>query len=305
MKVEFVCGRPNRPEFGEMFGGWLTESAGRAILVDAGVGSGAADLVRRLKDRLGEKPLDYVLLTHIHMDHAGGLSEIFRAWPGARVVVHEKGRPHLVEPERLWEGTRKVMGELADMYGRPTPLDPARLIPHRQADLQGLTIVETPGHAAHHLSFRLEDTWFAGEAGGCPYLWAGRCYNRPATPPRYYPAVMLASIDLLLAEPDGPAYFAHTHERMALREVLTAYKKQLNFWDGLLRRPSAARRPGESPADQLNRLTDRLFREDPLLDPLNALPPAELWREKYFVRNSVEGFLGYYAEEAAGAGPHG
>ena len=301
MEADFICGRPNRPEFGEMFGGWLAESRGRTFMVDTGVGGGAAELVRGLKAKLGGRPLDYVLLTH--MDHAGGLGEIFRAWPEARAVVHLKGRPHLAEPERLWAGTRQVMGELAEMYGRPEPLDPARLIPHTQADLPGLLIVETPGHAAHHLSYRLEGTWFIGEAGGCPYFLDGRLHNRPATPPRYYPAVMLTSLERLLAEPDGPAYCAHTHERLPLRAVLTSCREQLLFWDDFLRRPQAAPRPDESRAEHLTRLTDQLFQADPRLAPLQTLPPTDQWREKYFLRNSVEGFLVYYEEEAAGSGP--
>ena len=260
-------------------------------MVDCGVGGGAEDLVRRLKARLGERDLDYVLLTHIHLDHAGSLGEIFRAWPRARAVAHEKGLRHLAEPERLWAGTREVMGDLAVMYGRPEPLDPGRLISHREADLPGLRLWETPGHAAHHLSFRLEEVWFPGEVCGCPHLWEGRLYNRPATPSRFSLKLALASLDRLLAEPDGLACFPHFIAGLPFKEALILGRRQLNFWSEFLRRPEAAPRPGESRTERLDRLADQLWLADPLLAPLRGLPSAEIGRERFFLRNNINGLL--------------
>ena len=305
LPVEYIPGQPDRPGFEDFFGGWLTECRGLILVVDCGVGSGAGDMVRRLKARLGERDLDYVLLTHIHLDHAGALGEIFQAWPRARAVVHEKGRRHLAEPGRLWAGTREVMGELADMYGRPTPVDPGCLIGHREAGLPGLRLWETPGHAAHHLSFRLEDTWFPGEVGGVPYLWEGRLHNRPATPSRFSLALARASLDLIQAEPDGPACFPHFNRQLPLGEVLSSCRRQLDFWSGLLTRPEAGPRPGESRAERLDRLADQLWNEDPELAPLRALPPVEIRRERFFLRNNVAGLLENFepenaAEEAGG-----
>jgi glyoxylase-like metal-dependent hydrolase (beta-lactamase superfamily II) len=307
LPVEYIPGQPGRPGFDWFFGGWLAECRGQAVLVDCGVGGGAEDLARRLKARLGERDLDYVLLTHIHLDHAGALGEIFRAWPRARAVVHEKGLRHLADPERLWAGTREVMGELADMYGRPEPVDPGRLISHREADLPGLRIWETPGHAAHHLAFRLEETWFPGEAGGCPHVWEGRGHNRPATPSRFNLPLALASIERLLAEPDGPACFPHLAGQRPLREILLLGRRQLAFWIERLSGPDAARRPGESPSERLDRLAERLWREDPELAPLHPLPPAELRRERFFLRNNLAGLLECLetAENAAEGGAGG
>ena len=291
LPVEYIPSQPGRPGFDDFFGGWLTECQGLTVLVDCGVGGGAADMLRRLRARLGERDLDYVLLTHIHLDHAGTLGEIFQAWPRALAVVHEKGRRHLAEPERLWAGTREVMGELADMYGQPSPLDPGRLIGHREAYLPGLVIWETPGHAAHHLSFRLEETWFPGEVAGCPYLWEGRLYSRPTTPSRFDLTQAISSLDLLLAEPDGPAYFPHFTSQLPFREALILGRRQLHFWADILGRPEAAIRPGEGRAERLGRLADQLWRQDPNLSPLGSLPPAEIWRERFFLANNIAGFL--------------
>lgn len=300
MKVEFLPGIPNRPEFGEMFGGWFTEYDGQTFMVDCGVGTGAESLAARLAERLGGRGLDYVLMTHIHMDHAGGLGEITKRWPGVKIVVHELGIKHLIRPERLWESTQKVMGELAALYGRPTPISPAALIPHNEANLPYLRIFETPGHAAHHLSFRLGEAMFVGEAGGCPYLLNGRLYNRPATPPRYFPAETFASIDILMGEKDREAYFAHTHGPVPYRECFEICKKQLIFWEDFLKSPAGAVKEGESRMQYLTRMTGDLFNADPSLGPLASLPPVDLWRETYFMRNSVEGFV-RYLEEAGNA----
>ncbi|MDR2725946.1 MAG: hypothetical protein LBC90_07825, partial [Candidatus Adiutrix sp.] len=217
--------------------------------------------------------------------------EIFRAWPRARAVAHEKGLCHLADPERLWAGTREVMGELADMYGRPEPLDPDRLISHREVDLPGLRLWETPGHASHHLSFRLEEVWFPGEIAGCPHLWEGRLYNRPATPSRFSLKLALASLDRLGSEPDGPACFPHFIKELPFKEALLLGRRQLEFWSEFLKQPEAARQPGESLAERLDRLADSLWLADPLLAPLRDLPPAEIGRERFFLRNNINGLL--------------
>ncbi|MDR1045136.1 MAG: MBL fold metallo-hydrolase [Candidatus Adiutrix sp.] len=300
-KIEFVCSDPGRPEFRRIFGGWLTEHGGRAFLVDCGVGGGAGALVAEVKEHLGGRPLNYVLLTHIHLDHAGGLGEIVKAWPEVKVLAHDKGLRYLVSPGRLWASTREVMGELAEMYGEPAPMDPARLIPHSQADLAGLKIIETPGHASHHLSFRLGETMFVGEAAGCPLLIDGRIYNRPATPPRHYPEAMSASVARLLEEPDGPAYFGHIDYPIAFHDCLRAYQRQLKFWNDLTSGPEAALRPGESAGQRLDRLLDIIIGHDPDSIPFEKLSPLENWRERYFARNALEGLLDYYENSAPAA----
>lgn len=297
--IEFIYGDTSLPEFEDMFGGWLTEHDGRTFLVDCGVATGGASMAARLKERLGGRPLDYVLLTHIHMDHAGGLEDILKAWPEIKILAHAKGVPHLISPSRLWAGTKEVMGErVAAMYGRPVPIDPARLIPHTEADLPGLKIIETPGHAPHHLSFRLGQTMFVGEAGGCPEIWGGRIYVSPASPPKFFPEVTRASVDLLLEEADGPAYFGHTHYPMPLHETLHIRNRQLARWEELLRRPESARRPDETRQGHLDRLIDLILAEDHDHMPPAGLSPDALERHRYFTGNNLEGFLGYLEYEA-------
>jgi glyoxylase-like metal-dependent hydrolase (beta-lactamase superfamily II) len=282
-----------------MFGGFLVAYNGQNLLIDCGTVTGADNLVARLKDLLGERPLDLVLLTHAHLDHAGGLSAIFGAWPEVKAVAHNKAISHLVNPTKLWQGTQKVMGELAAMYGRPEGVNPERLISHETFTQPGFKVLETPGHAPHHLSYGLGETMFCGEAVGCPYYWGSRFYSRPATPPRFYPDPTFASLEKLLKESPRAAYFAHTHEKGPLIEAILAYRRQLKLWDEILRSAFHGRSPSSDSEVLLTQLTDRLFQLDPELSPLLALDEETLKVEKYFMRNSAAGFLGYYAEKEA------
>lgn len=300
-KVEFIHGTPSLQEFEDMFGGWLTELDGKTFLIDCGVGSGGPSMVANLKARLGDRPLDYILLTHIHLDHAGRLGELVKAWPGVKIVTHGKGLPHLISPARLWASTNQVMGErVGAMYGQPVPMEPGRLIPHTEANILGLKIIETPGHAPHHLCFRLGQTLFAGESCGCPEVVGGRLYLSPATPPKFFMPEALNSVELLSQEPDGPAYFGHTHYPVPLYECLKMRKRQLAVWADFINSSEADPLAGESRSDYLARLTDEICKRDPDYAPQDNLSEANRWRHRYFTGNDLEGFLRAYRPELNG-----
>jgi glyoxylase-like metal-dependent hydrolase (beta-lactamase superfamily II) len=297
LKVEFVPGLTKRPEFGEMFGGFLAEYRDMRLLVDCGTASGGQDLTERLKERLQGRKLDLVLLTHAHLDHSGGLGAVFEAWPKVRAVVHAQAVQHLANPIKLWSSTRQVMGELAEVYGEPQEVDPARLISHKALGFEKLKILETPGHAAHHLSYVLADTLFAGEAAGCPFWRDSRFLSRPATPPRFFPEPALNSMKLLAGLNIEEGYFAHTHEKGPVAEAVRAYSEQLDFWSKIIRSRFENRNPHTPTEEIFSELTDLLFEQDPNLQPLKSLDPVSLKTEKYFMQNSVAGIWGYYEEE--------
>ncbi|MFP3929002.1 MAG: MBL fold metallo-hydrolase, partial [Desulfobacteraceae bacterium] len=94
--------------FKGFFGAWLLKKA-PGFLVDAGPARAAEHLISSLR-RLGLERLDYLLLTHIHLDHAGGVKRVLEEYPEARVICHRSALPHLVEPARLWAGSLKVLG---------------------------------------------------------------------------------------------------------------------------------------------------------------------------------------------------
>lgn len=291
---------------------WLEQRPGLTFIVDPGPRSTAQQLVAQLRAR-GVTRLDWILLTHIHLDHAGGTAEVAAAFPEARIVCHENGRGHLVEPERLWDGSRAVLGAAAEVYGEPSPVPAERFA--ARAELtggsfvrSGITIIPTPGHAPHHLCFRHDGTLFVGEAAGTfAALPDGGRYLRPATPPRFYPAVAFDSLDRLLALAPSPARLAFAHHGLAkgrTRELLNDARHQLERWLAVLRHE---RRPGEalgdrSPGTLLARVQARLLAEDPHYARWAQLSEDIRERELAFTRQSLTGMLGFLdGDEEGGA----
>jgi glyoxylase-like metal-dependent hydrolase (beta-lactamase superfamily II) len=188
---------PGVVEIDTLLGGWQRVTAGyliegpRPVLVETGSQSSIEVLLAALAELgIGERDLAGVVVTHIHLDHAGGVGDVARAFPEAKVYVHEKGARHLVDPSRLVRSAAMVYGPLLDsLFGRldPTPSERVHVLGHHEEiDLGGgrsLRAVDSPGHAKHHLG--LVDSGsgllFAGDAVGVRLPDGG--VLRPATPP--------------------------------------------------------------------------------------------------------------------------
>jgi glyoxylase-like metal-dependent hydrolase (beta-lactamase superfamily II) len=188
---------PGVLEIDTLLGGWERVTAGYLIegatpvLIETGSQSSVPVLLAAL-DLIGVGPeeLAGVAITHIHLDHAGGVGDVARAFPSATVYVHEKGARHLADPTRLINSASRVYGPLLDsLYGRMAPTDAARL--HVLADGEEIAVganrslvaVDSPGHAKHHVGFHDSATGvlFAGDAVGVKLPDGG--ILRPATPP--------------------------------------------------------------------------------------------------------------------------
>jgi glyoxylase-like metal-dependent hydrolase (beta-lactamase superfamily II) len=180
-----------------LLGGWERMTAGyliegpEPVLIETGSQSSVPALLQALKDHgLSPDDLAGVAVTHIHLDHAGGVGDVAKAFPQATVYVHEKGARHLVDPSRLIDSAARVYGPLLDdLYGRlePTPKDRLQVL--RDGDQvsvgpnRSLVTVDSPGHAKHHLALHDSESGilFAGDAVGVRLPDAG--ILRPATPP--------------------------------------------------------------------------------------------------------------------------
>jgi glyoxylase-like metal-dependent hydrolase (beta-lactamase superfamily II) len=284
--------------FDDFIGAWFVAGP-PAFLVDVGPGSTAGQLLQAL-DGLGVTCLDYILLTHIHLDHAGAIGRISERFPRARVVCHENAMAHLVNPDRLAAGARKVLGRVADGYGPIDPVPPERLIAAQGFAAEGITALATPGHAPHHVSYLTAGALFAGEACGVWYRFAaGEEYLRPATPPRFFLDTALQSVDDLIA--CAPSRMAVGH--LGLIDdglgLLRRHRAQLLFWGKWL--TAHARTPAEG--DVLERAREGLLREDPRLAAFGRFPRPAQAREKYFLGNSISGFLGWVGAEPKGRLP--
>lgn len=188
---------PGVMEIDTLLGGWEQVTAGYLIegpapvLVETGSQSSVPALLAGLAE-LGVAAGDLagVAVTHIHLDHAGGVGDVARAFPRATVYVHERGARHLVDPTRLVDSAARVYGPLLDsLYGRldPTPAERIHVLADgEEVDVGGgrvLTTVDSPGHAKHHLALHDSDSGllFAGDAVGVRLPDAG--VLRPSTPP--------------------------------------------------------------------------------------------------------------------------
>jgi glyoxylase-like metal-dependent hydrolase (beta-lactamase superfamily II) len=161
------------------------------VLVETGSQTSVPHLLAALADLgIDAGGLAGVAVTHIHLDHAGGVGDVAAAFPGATVYVHERGARHLVDPTRLVDSAAMVYGDLLDsLYGRLTPTAAERVRVLADGDEvvvsanRTLTTVDSPGHAKHHLALHDSDSGllFAGDAVGVRLPDVG--VLRPATPP--------------------------------------------------------------------------------------------------------------------------
>ena len=280
------------PGFKPFFGCWVWPGE-TTVLVDTGPAATRDRLLKSL-DKLGLSRVDYILLTHIHIDHSGGVMPILERHPEAKVVCHGRGLKFLVDPTRLWEGSLKVLGRLAETYGPPPPLPEDRLIAHTDIHEPGLVIVETPGHAVHHLSFSWRGRLFAGEAGGNLFRINGREYLRPATPPRFFLEEASASVDRLLELPDQPIHYAHFDRADSSHEMLGRFKNQLWRWKDVLARVRTEGIEAGAGQDKIEKNSvEALLAQDPELAAFEAMDSDTQDRERNFIRNSVRGYLEY------------
>jgi glyoxylase-like metal-dependent hydrolase (beta-lactamase superfamily II) len=286
MEPELIAIQQDRPGFDRFIGSWLCPFD-KTIVVDVGPSRSLPRLIDSLAAR-GVHRVDYVLLTHIHMDHAGGLAEFLDHFPMARAVCHSKAISHLVDPSKLWLGSQKTLGDLAEVYGPIKPVKRNRLIPHTEAQAEGIDLIETPGHAVHHLSFIVRGNLFAGEAGGIYVTGEGWEYLRPATPPVFFLKQFVGSIDRLLTVRDLTMCYAHFGRAESSHRMLERERAQLLLWEQIIREEMAR-------SDHLlpGRCMTRLLTEDPELSAFEAMSPADQAREKFFMGNSIKGYLGF------------
>lgn len=209
-----------RPEFDASY---LIVEAGRAAFVDTGINDSVPRLLGAVA-ALGLEPdaVDWVIATHVHLDHAGGVGRLMRRLPNARLVVHPQGAPHLIDPARLLQGARAVYGdaEVARTYGDVIGVPPERVLRSADGqtiDLAGrrLELLDTPGHARHHHCVWDERSrgFFTGDTFGLSYREfdtdRGVWIMPTTTPVQFDPDAMRRSIDRMLGY--GPDYLYLTH----------------------------------------------------------------------------------------------
>lgn len=209
-----------RPHFDAAY---LVVENGRGAFIDCGTHYAVPRMLEALGNaELSPADVDWLILTHVHLDHAGGAGELIAQLPSAKLVVHPRGARHMIDPSQLWAGASAVYGEsvMEETYGRLRPIRAERVIEAPDGhvvDLAGrlLRCLETPGHARHHLTVYDEraNVCFTGDVFGLSYRefdTANGPFILPTTSPvQFDPQALHASIDRLVALKPAAMYLTH------------------------------------------------------------------------------------------------
>jgi glyoxylase-like metal-dependent hydrolase (beta-lactamase superfamily II) len=202
---------------------WLLVHEGRAAFIDTGTHFALPRLLGAL-EALGvaREAVDWVIPTHVHLDHAGGAGSLMAALPNATMLVHPRGERHMVDPSALWAGATAVYGEaeMARSYGQVTPVPAHRVRASSDGQVldwagRGLVLIDTPGHARHHHCVwdPLTQGWFTGDTFGLSYrefdTAAGAWIVPTSTPVQFEPDLLRASIERLLERAPRCMYLTH------------------------------------------------------------------------------------------------
>jgi glyoxylase-like metal-dependent hydrolase (beta-lactamase superfamily II) len=253
----------------------IVERAGRAAFVDTGTAPGVPRLLAALQTLgITREAVDYVFLTHVHLDHAGGAGALMQSLPNAQAIVHPRGAPHLIDPAKLVAGSVAVYGEVQyrRLYGELTPIPANRVIVTNDEQRIALAdrvfeFVHTPGHAMHHHSIVDRETAsiFTGDTFGLSYrefdTARGALVVPTTTPTQFDPDQLIGSIVRLLSYKPKALYFTHysrVTEPERLAEQLTA---QIRDFVEIARRHASSTDRSTLIYDDMRTLWFRLVRE--------------------------------------------
>jgi len=275
------------PGFSFFISSWIIKEGDRGIIIDPGPSATIPTLRNALRET-GIKGIDYILLTHIHLDHAGGCGDILKDNPDSVFFCHPQAVDHLVDPINLWNGSLKVLGSVARTYGQPSPINEGRICSEGDILWKNniITSLETPGHASHHLCFFFKNLVFAGEVAGISLPSGDKPYIRPATPSPFRPDIALHSISLVIQR--RPQLICYGHYGL-LRDAVTMLRmgeEQIRLWLTIIK---------DRKIKGLNLNEDDIFEEicakDTHVSTFHQLNPDIQKREAYFTKNSIKGMV--------------
>jgi glyoxylase-like metal-dependent hydrolase (beta-lactamase superfamily II) len=198
------------------YGSVYVLDAERPALVDTGIGTNYERILAAVES-VGLEPEDVevIAVTHVHLDHAGGAGKLLDACPNATVSVHEIGAPHLVDPSRLWEGTKRAVGDQIQFYDEPDPVPEERIVELTDGDVvdlgdHALEAHHVPGHAPHQVAFSdpENDAVFTADAAGL-YTPSTDTVHVTSPPPNFDPDQCLDDVGTI--EDLDPSVLCYAH----------------------------------------------------------------------------------------------
>jgi glyoxylase-like metal-dependent hydrolase (beta-lactamase superfamily II) len=267
--------------------GYVVRGTESTALVEVGTSLAVPKILEGLEElEIAPEEVSHILLTHIHMDHAGAVGHLVEYLPNAQVVVHARSHRHLVDPARLVAGVKAAVGPLFPLYGEIRPVSPDRLVAGEdfKLDLGGgvrLEAIPTPGHAKDHLVYYAPHTCvlFTGDAAGVSLF--EHSFLRPVTaPPHFDMKGTFKSIETMQAIDPASLCFTHFGARSDPRIVFDRLKETLLRWDELVR------------TEDLDTVQEAILAEQV---PLSFAPIDDLWQ--HLAEMNLRGFLMAYGLE--------
>ncbi len=277
---------------------YVIKTAKKTMLIESGPTKSVPNLLCGLAElKINPEDVDTVAVTHIHLDHGGGAGTLLKHLPNAKVLVHPRGMPHMIDPEKLWPSSQSVLGFVAEIFGKPEPVPKDRIesITEGTIDLGDdgkLTIFETLGHASHNLSFHesFNNGVFPGDAAGTYFPEFNQV--SPTTPPPFYLESTLASLDKLINYKPSVLYYSHFGKADDAVRRLRGHKAQLLMWDSIIQ--DAVKQ------DQtFDQITERVLNEDPVMNQLSNFLKGHKVYDMTAIQNSICGFVEYVKKAQA------
>lgn len=228
---------------------YLLVEHGRGAFIDCGTSHSVPAMLAALAAAgLAPEDVDWLILTHVHLDHAGGAGALMQALPAARLLVHPRGARHMIDPSALIAGATAVYGEeaMARDYGRILPVPAERVVQAGDGQVvelagRALLCLDTPGHAKHHLC-----VWDAASAGVFSGDTFGIAYReldgreRPflfptSSPVQFEPEALHASIERLMALQPRSFHLTHYGPIAALPQLAADLHAQIDAMTALAR----------------------------------------------------------------------
>lgn len=266
-------------------------------IVETGPTCSIPNLLTGLKEiGVENEDVDYVAVSHIHIDHAGGAGNLLQHLPNAKLIVHAKGAPHIVNPEKLWEQSKLVLGEVAVAYGEIEPVPENRVITPQDGmtlDLGGsvqLRVLETLGHASHHLGYFENETQgiFQGDAAGIYFPQLD--VTIPTSPAPFHLELTLASLERLAKLEPKRLYYTHYGPVEKAVDRLRKYEDQLQLWAKIV---SVAVKRGDTPES----IHEQILAQDPQMKVATPFIKEHLVLRRGVMMQNVQGFVGYFKKK--------
>ena len=244
---------------------YLVREHDRAAFIDCGTALAAPRLMAALQQQgLRPEQVDWLIVTHIHLDHAGAAGALLQQLPNAKLVVHPRGAAHMIDPGKLIAGATAVYGEqhMLANFGHPLPIDAGRVVEAADGqviDLNGrpLLLLDTPGHASHHICIvdQRSGGIFSGDTFGLSYpaldTAAGPFIYPTTTPVQFDPEQLHHSIDRLVAQQPSRFHLTHFGPIAASQRLSDNLHRHIDTLVAIAKKLEFTQPPGETREQQL------------------------------------------------------